>query len=184
MLPLAHNGFLVGLLVVERCLEEEDALASVSSSAAAGSAVEAAAAAGASSSGSGGNGATGPSAATATAPGGGGASSNGGAAAMPQPPACLLFRSAEVQLLKQTAAVLALACAMDMRAALERVGAAVRQRQASALVQEVSWGGCMGTCGMRWVCEQCGSLHEWQAALLRAKARCWGCPCTSCPCTS
>ncbi|PRW56641.1 hypothetical protein C2E21_4621 [Chlorella sorokiniana] len=137
VLPLAHNGFLVGLLVVERCLEEGETLAATSTSAAAGPGAGAAAAGGgsgsASSSSSSCNGAS-SSAGSAAADSS--AASNGSAAAMPQPPACLLFRSAELQLLKQTAAICSLAMAMDMRAALERVGAAVRQRQASALVQE------------------------------------------------
>jgi len=149
VLPFAHNGFLVGLLVVERCLEEGEPMGAANGAAAGtatGAAAAAAAAAGgesSSSANSSSNGSAGPSPAPAAAAVAGGSStpSSNGAGAMPQPPACLLFRSAEVQLLKQTAAVLALACAMDMRAALERVGAAVRQRQASALVQEVSAGG-------------------------------------------
>lgn len=87
---------------------------------------------------------------------------------MPQPPACLLFRSAEVQLLKQTAAVLALACAMDMRAALERVGAAVRQRQASALVQAVSGGRAYGQMGQmgQLLLAHCGHLFVQHRFLL------------------
>jgi hypothetical protein len=105
VLPLAHAGFLVGLLVVERCAAGEQQPQGMPARQA---------------------GAVGNSKADT----GGG---DGGAV-----PACLLFRSAELQLLKQTAAVLALACAMDLRAALERVGAAYRQRQASALVQAVS----------------------------------------------
>lgn len=124
VLPLSHNAFLVGLLVVERCLDESSPLApqpanagsGVSGAAAAAAAAAAGAAAGSSSSGS----------------------SGAAAGGMPPPPASLLFRTAELQVLKQTAAVLSLACAMDMRASLERVGAAVRQRQASALVQAVS----------------------------------------------
>ena len=98
VLPLSHNGFLVGLLVVERCLEEEEEQQQQPAAAAGGAAA---------------------------------------GAGMPPPTTCLLLRSAELQLLKQTAAVLALACAMDLRAAMERVGAAYRQRQASALVQAV-----------------------------------------------
>lgn len=123
VLPLAHNAFLVGLLVVERCLDDGSPLAPPpagdTGSSVAGAAAAAAAAAGTE---------------AGSGSGGGGAS----AAGMPPPPACLLFRTAELQVLKQTAAVLSLACAMDMRASLERVGAAVRQRQASALVQAVS----------------------------------------------
>ena len=126
VLPLAHNGFLVGLLVVERCADEDPAgpaaAGAVAGPSPAGSEAAAAAA--------------GADAAAGEA--GTGSSSSSGAGRMPPPPACLLFRSAELQLLKQTAGVLSLACAMDLRAALERVGAAVRQRQASALVQAVS----------------------------------------------
>lgn len=130
VLPLASNGFLVGLLVVERCSEEGEAAPTTAEAvgeelpgqAAAGAAAPAAAAGGA-------------AATAADAAGSNGGGSRRGA--MPQPSACLLFRSTELQLIKQTAAVLALACAMDLRAALERAGAAYRQRQASALVQEV-----------------------------------------------
>lgn len=125
VLPLAHNGFLVGLLVVEHGFEDGSPLAGAAAADAAATAARAAAAAGA---------AAGARAAGDAASGGSGSTAPG----MPQPPTCLLFRSAELQHLKQTAAVLSLACAMDMRAALERVGAAVRQRQASALVQAVS----------------------------------------------
>ena len=119
VLPFAHNGFLVGLLVVERCLEEGEPMAAGSGAAAAtGTATgAAAAAAGSSGSGSSSNGSSGsssgsgagPSPAPAAAAAGSSTPSSNGAGAMPQPPACLLFRSAEVQLLKQTAAVLALA---------------------------------------------------------------------------
>ena len=117
VLPLTHNGFLVGLLVVERCTEEDDEDEEMGSGAASSSMM-------------------------GSANGGaqaGGAAGGEGPARMPPAPACLLFRSAELQLLKQTAAVLAMACAMDLRAALERAGAAYRQRQASALVQAVRW---------------------------------------------
>ncbi|KAL4443615.1 hypothetical protein ABPG75_011352 [Micractinium tetrahymenae] len=125
VLPLASNGFLVGLLVVERCSEEGEAAptsAAVIEDVGAEQAPAQAAA---------GPAAGGPAPEAAGAASGG----SGGRGGMPPPPACLLFRSAELQLIKQTAAVLALACAMDLRAALERAGAAYRQRQASALVQ-------------------------------------------------
>lgn len=132
VLPLAHNGFLVGLLVVERCLDEDSLLGLSALDPAAAAARAAAAADARAAEAAGGRGRGG--AQQAAAAGGGEEQAPG----MPQPPACLLFRTGEVQLLKQTAGVLALACAMDMRAALERVGAAARQRQASALVQAVS----------------------------------------------
>lgn len=137
VLPLASSGFLVGLLVVERCSAEEGEAAH-----AAGTAVDeqgAGQAAGglAADAGTGGVGADDAGASA------GGSEAGGARGAMPPPPACLLFRPSEVQLVKQTAAVLALACAMDLRAALERAGAAYRQRQASALVQEVSRDGAV-----------------------------------------
>jgi hypothetical protein len=85
VLPLAHNDFLVGLLVVERGRPE----------------------------------------------GGGG----GGASPL-QPPAASLFGGADLGLVRQSGRALALACAMDLRAALERAGHAVRHRQVAGLMRE------------------------------------------------
>lgn len=134
VLPLASNGFLVGLLVVERCSEEGEAAPAAANAAEEGAVLAAAGAA----AGQGVGGAAAGAGGAADAAGAAGSGGGGSRGAMPPPPACLLFRSSELQLIKQTAAVLALACAMDLRAALERAGAAYRQRQASALVQEVS----------------------------------------------
>jgi hypothetical protein len=131
VLPLASNGFLVGLLVVERYLETEQqqlAQGPLSAGAAAAASQEVTAVPGT----AGIAGAAGHTFDTASSVG----------SAMVTPPTGLLFRSAELQLLKQSAAVLSMACAMDLRAALERVGAASRQGQASALVQAVSSSAC------------------------------------------
>ncbi|KAL4858504.1 hypothetical protein ACK3TF_001471 [Chlorella vulgaris] len=126
VLPLASNGFLVGLLVVERYLEtEQQQLAQGPPSAGAAAAAPASRGVTAVPGTAGIAGAAGHTFDTASSVG----------SAMVTPPTGLLFRSAELQLLKQSAAVLSMACAMDLRAALERVGAASRQGQASALVQ-------------------------------------------------
>ncbi|GAB4821547.1 hypothetical protein N2152v2_008593 [Parachlorella kessleri] len=53
-----------------------------------------------------------------------------------QPSTCTLLGPAEFQLLKQGASVLALACAMDLRATLERAGNISKQRHVRGLVQE------------------------------------------------
>lgn len=71
----------------------------------------------------------------AASSGGGG---NSGAGALPPPPAGSMFGPQDVQLIKQSAAVLALACAMDLRSVLERAGNAVRQRQLRGLVRQAS----------------------------------------------
>lgn len=86
VLPLAHNGFLVGLLVVERCSPLEG---------------------------------------------------TGSIAGQLQPPACTVFGAEDLAFIKRSGAALALACAMDLRAALERAGHTVRQRQMQGLVREV-----------------------------------------------
>lgn len=63
-----------------------------------------------------------------------------GAGGGPVPPSAA-FGAGDVALVKQAAAVLALACAMDLRGALERAGQAVRQRQLRGLVRQVSRAG-------------------------------------------
>ncbi len=56
------------------------------------------------------------------------------------------------QLLKQGASVLALACAMDLRATLERAGNISKQRHVRGLVQEVGNGlKPEGECRIMWV---------------------------------
>lgn len=69
----------------------------------------------------------------AASSGGGG---NSGAGTLPPPSAGSMFGPQDVQLIKQSAAVLALACAMDLRSVLERSGNAVRQRQLRGLVRQ------------------------------------------------
>lgn len=117
VLPLSHAGFLVGLLTVER-----------------GGGLEAAAGGGA-----------------AAAAGASGTGSAAGAAeqqwqhqqhqqpASAHPPACVLFGPRELSLLRAAAQVLSAACAMELRAAIERAAAgsaALRQAAARELVQE------------------------------------------------
>ena len=79
VLPLSHNSFLVGLLVVECCAPSSNFL---------------------------------------------------------HPPACAMFSPADVALIKQTGTALALSCALDLRAGLERAGHAVRRRQVQGLVRQ------------------------------------------------
>lgn len=81
VVPLCHNSFLVGLLVVERGRPEGDA-------------------------------------------------------APLQPPAAALFSAGDLGVIRRSGRALSLACAMDLRASLERAGHAVRQRQVQGLVLE------------------------------------------------
>ena len=96
VLPLAHNSFLVGLLIVECC------------------------------------------APTTTTTGGGRESdfTLRNVAGALHPPASAVFSPADMALIKQTGTSLGLACALDLRAALERAGHAVRRRQVQGLVQQ------------------------------------------------
>ncbi|KAL4527784.1 hypothetical protein Ndes2526B_g08548 [Nannochloris sp. 'desiccata'] len=88
VLPLAHNQFLVGLLVVECCSPDSNAPYS------------------------------------------------GSLAGSLHPPACAVFSPADMALIKQNGTALGLACALDLRAALERAGHAVRRRQVQGLVRQ------------------------------------------------
>ena len=88
VLPLAHNEFLVGLLVVECCSPDSNAPYS------------------------------------------------GSLAGSLHPPACAVFSPADMALIKQNGTALGLACALDLRAALERAGHAVRRRQVQGLVRQ------------------------------------------------
>jgi len=88
VLPLAHNQFLVGLLVVECCNPDSNAPYS------------------------------------------------GSLAESLHPPACAVFSPAEMALIKQNGTALGLACALDLRAALERAGHSVRHRQVQGLVRQ------------------------------------------------
>ena len=87
VLPLAHNQFLVGLLVVECCSPDANAY-------------------------------------------------SGSLAGSLHPPACAVFSPADMALIKQNGTALGLACALDLRAALERAGHAVRRRQVQGLVRQ------------------------------------------------
>lgn len=87
VLPLAHNSFLVGLLVVECCCAEGFPIASLAGSL--------------------------------------------------HPPACAVFSPGDMALIKQTGTAVGLACALDLRAALERAGHAVRQKQVQGIVRQV-----------------------------------------------
>jgi hypothetical protein len=89
VLPLAHNQFLVGLLVVECCNPDTNA-----------------------------------------------PTYSGSLAGSLHPPACAVFSPADMALIKQNGTALGLACALDLRAALERAGHAVRRRQVQGLVRE------------------------------------------------
>ena len=129
VLPLAHSGFLVGLLTVERCPTAPGGHAATADPQQQQQQPEA-----------------GGSIAAPTSSVSSGSSGGGGGASSPQPrpsahpsPACALFGPRELSLLRTAAAVLAAACAMELRTVLERVAVSslvLRQAAARELVAE------------------------------------------------